>query len=120
MKPFKYNPNNNTGTRRHRIAIWRRSITVDELLQEIEVYEEATKRWAMVKTIKGSEIVSGDTSSKNTVRFVIPYSNYLRDLFSEQKTSFEIHYKNVIYDVDSVINDDELNQTYTIVAEGRM
>lgn len=120
MNQNKYNSNYNTGAFRHRISIWKRSIIVDELMQEIEMYEEVTKRWAMIKTLKGSEVVNGDTSSVNTVRFVIHYSKFLRDIFAEQKTSFEIHYKGVIYDVKSLINDDEMNKTFTIVAEGRL
>lgn len=120
MQPFKYNPNNNTGSYRHRITIHKRTITVDELLQEIEVFEEVTKLWAMIKTLKGQEVMNGDTSTVNTSRFVVRYSKFLHELFASEKTSLEIHYRNVIYDIKEVINDDELNKTYTIVAEGRL
>ena len=120
MQPFKYNPNNNTGSYRHRISVYKRTITVDELLQEIETFEEVTKLWAMIKTLKGQEVMNGDTSTVNTSRFVVRYSNTLHDLFAEEKTSLEINYRGVVYNIKEVINDDEQNKTYTIVAEGRL
>lgn len=120
MQPFKYNPNNNTGSYRHRIAIHKRTITVDELQQEHESFEEVTKLWAMIKTLKGEEVMNGDTSTVNTSRFVVRYSKFLYDLFDAEQTSLEIHYRGVIYDIKEAINDNEMNITYTIVAEGRL
>lgn len=105
---------------KHRISLFKRTITTDELFQEIETFEEVTKLWAMIKTLKGQEAQTADTSTVNTSRFVVRYSKYLRDLFADEKTSLEIHYRGVVYDIKSVINDDELNKTYTIVAEGRL
>lgn len=120
MKPNKYNANFNSGSFRHRISIFKRTIEKDELFQEIEKFEEVCKLWSMIKTIKGQETVNADTSTINTSRFIVRYSKFLEDLFKEEKTSFEIHYKGITYDVKSVINDDEMNETFTIIAEGRL
>ncbi|KGR74895.1 phage head closure protein [Ureibacillus sinduriensis] len=111
MNPAQFN---------RRISLFKRTITVDELLQEIETFEEVKKLWAMIKTLKGEEVQKADSSTINTSRFVVRYSKFLHDLFEDEKTSLEIHYRGVIYDIKSVINDDEANITYTIVAEGRM
>ena len=74
----------------------------------------------MIKTLKGEEAQNADASTVNTSRFVVRYSKFLHDLFKNEKTSLEIHYRGVIYDIKSAINDDEANVTYTIVGEGRM
>lgn len=103
-----------------RISLFKRTITVDDLLQEIVTFEEVAKPWAMIKTLKGEEAQNADAATVNTSRFVVRYSKALHDLFEEEKTSLEIHYRGVIYDIKSAINDDEANVTYTIVAEGRM
>lgn len=122
MNQNKYNANFNSGTFRHRISIYKRTVKEDELGQEIEGQTEfICKCWSMIKTLKGQEIVNGDTSMRNTSRFVVRYSKFLDELFkSDDVTLLEIHYRNVIYDIKSVINDDEMNKTFTIVAEGRL
>jgi SPP1 family predicted phage head-tail adaptor len=121
LKPFKYNPNDNSGTYRHKILIRKRTLIVDELLQEIESYSDYGKYWSMIKTIKGSEYISAAQEQfEKTVRFVVRYSKSLDAFIDTEKTSFEIVYKGVTYDVKDAVNDDEMNNTVTIVAESRV
>lgn len=91
------------------------------LCEEQNEHIEICKLWAMIKTLRGEEVMNGDTKMKNTSRFVVRYSKFLDELFnSKEVTLLEIHFKNKIYDIKSVINDDEQNKTFTIVAEGRL
>lgn len=94
---------------------------MDELLQEIESYSDYGNYWAMIKTVKGSEYISAAQEQfEKTVRFVIRYSKSLDVFIDTEKTSFEIVYKGITYDVKDAVNDDEMNNTVTIVAEGRV
>lgn len=121
MKPNKYNANSHSGRFNKRISIWGPTVTQDDIGNEIESFGELCKVWSMVKTTKGSEYpAAAQTNTVNVTRFVVRYSEALRDLFDEKKTKIELRYKGVNYDVKSIINDDELNITYTIIAEGRM
>lgn len=52
MKQFRYNENNHSGKYRHRILIRKRTLTKDELLQEIPSFEDYGHYWAMIKTLK--------------------------------------------------------------------
>lgn len=121
MKPNKYNYNNQSGMYRHKILIRKRIITTDDLMQEIDDYEDYGSYWAMVKTLKGNELMAASQEQfKKTTRFVIKYSKSLDEFITAEKTSFEIKHKGVTYDVKDAINDDELNETVTILAEGRV
>lgn len=121
MKPNKYNYNNQSGMYRHKILIRQRIITTDEIMQEIESYEDYGSYWAMIKTIKGSEFIRASQEQfEKTTRFVIKYSKSLEAFITAEKTSFEIEYKGVVYDVKDAVNDDELSETVTILAEGRV
>lgn len=121
MQSNKYNANSHSGRFNKKISIFGPVVTQDEIGNEIESFGEICKRWSMVKTTKGSEYsAAAQTNSENTVRFVVRYSSFLQDLFASKKTKLEIMYKSVSYDIKSIINDDELNKTFTIIAEGRM
>lgn len=121
MKPNQYNANSHSGRFNQRISIWGPTIIKDEIGNETESFDELCKVWSMVKTTKGSEYsAAAQTNTVNVTRFVVRYSQTLRDLFADKKTRIEIRYKGIEYDVKSIINDDELNQTYTIIAEGRL
>lgn len=122
MRPNKYNPNNHTGRYNKRINLWGPVVTQDEIGNEIETFGEICELWSMVKTTKGSEyFAAGQINTVNTVRFVVRYSKYLEGIFRKETSKFEIEYKGVRYDVQGApINDDELNATYTIIAEGRL
>ncbi|MCK1987161.1 MULTISPECIES: phage head closure protein [Lysinibacillus] len=120
MKQFKYNENNHSGLYRHRISICKRILTKDALLQEIETFEDYGRYWAMIKTLKGSEIMgAGREQTKVEKRFVIKYAKSLDEFINTENTSFVIVQNEIVYDVKSAINDDDMNITITIVAEGR-
>ncbi|OMF70508.1 phage head closure protein [Paenibacillus glucanolyticus] len=125
MRAYDYNPNRydkriNSGRFNKRISFWGPVVTEDDIGNEIETFGELCKAWSMVKTTKGSEYSgAAQTNTVNVVRFVVRYSKSLRDLFTVYKTKIEVRYKNVPYDVKSIINDDEMNKTFTIIAEGR-
>lgn len=104
-----------------RILVRQRTIVVDELLQEIEGFEDYGKYWSMIKTVKGSEYIdAAQEQFEKTIRFIVRYSKSLNAFIAAEKTSFEINYKGVVYDVKSAVNDDEMNKTVTIIAEGRV
>lgn len=120
MKQFKYNENNHSGLYRHRILIRKRTLTTDELLQEIETFEDYGRYWAMIKTLKGSELMeAGREQTKVEKRFVVKYAKSLDGFINDEHTTFEVVQNGISYDVKSAINDDDMNATVTIVAEGR-
>lgn len=121
MQPNKYNQSSHTGRFNKRIAFWGPTVTQDEIGNEIETFGEICKAWSMIKTLKGTESqAAAQSNTVNTTRFVVHYSKFLSDLFDEKKTKLELHYKGTIYDIKSIINDDEQNKTFTIIAEGRL
>lgn len=127
MRAFDYNPDrydrrNNSGRFNKRIKIWGPTVQTDDIGNEIESFGEICGVWAMVKTTKGSEyFAAGQTVSLNTVRFVVRYSDFLDGVFRMETSKFEIEYKGNRYDVQgNPINDDEMNKTFTIIAEGRL
>lgn len=121
MLENRYNRNTQTGMYRNRILIRRRVLTQDDLLQEIETFEDYGRYWARIITVRGSEyLAAAQEKQNNTSRFIIKYSTTLEELIQSDKTSFEIEYKNNIYDVKDVYNDNELDLTVTIVAETRV
>lgn len=69
-----------------------------------------SKAWADIKTMKGSEIQTlGLTGHESTSRFVIRYMKGV-------KPYMQIRYKGELYDIQSMINDDEQNRTITMIA----
>lgn len=120
MKQFKYNENNHSGLYRHRILIRKRTLTKDELKQEIETFEDYGRYWAMIKTLKGSEIMSARREqTKVEKRYVLKYAKSLDEFIDDEHTTFELVQNGIAYDVKSAINDDDMNITVTIVVEGR-
>ena len=121
MRDNKYNSKSHSGRFNKRISVMGPVISKDEIGNETETFGELCRIWSMVKTTKGAEFfAAAQTNTEHITRFVVRYSKMLDDLFAENKTRIEIQYKNVSYDVKSIINDDELNTTFTIVAEGRL
>lgn len=120
MKQFKYNENNHSGLYRHRILIRKRTLTTDELLQEIETFEDYGSYWAMIKTLKGSEIIgAAREQTKVEKRYVVKYAKSLDEFINDEHTTFEVVQKGVVYDVKSALNDDDMNNTVTIIVKGR-
>lgn len=125
MKAYEYNPNrynanNQSGRFNKRIALHGPTITQDEIGNEIESFGELCKVWSKVITVKGSEYIdAARENASKTTRFIIHYSTKTETLLNTHKTKLMIKYKGVDYDIKSIINDDEMNTTFTIIAEGR-
>jgi SPP1 family predicted phage head-tail adaptor len=111
MQPFKYNPNFNSGSFRHRIIIQNYVETENDKADVIKNWSDYKTVWAMIKTIQGREYFSAATTqNENTVRFVIRYTEGIHP-------NMRIVFKSRIFKIESVINDDELNKTLTIIGK---
>jgi SPP1 family predicted phage head-tail adaptor len=112
MQPYKYNPNNHSGLYRHRINIQRPVITNDSLGQEEIIWEDSKLLWCMIKTTQGREyFAAASTQNEKTTRFIVRYTTGIDE-------SMRIVHKDKVYEIESVINDDELNKTLTIIGKG--
>lgn len=79
------------------------------LPDEVEEYSVA-KPWADIRTIKGSEYYEANvTANKIPLRFII---RYREGITTKQK----VKYKGDLYNIESVQNDNAMNQTLTIFA----
>lgn len=105
----------NPGDFKHRITFEQLIETIDPKTDRvIKKWSEIKKAWAIVKTIKGSEYVSAATTKENierTYRFIIRYS-----LGIENSVQTRIKFNNRIFDIESILHDDELKKTITIIA----
>ncbi|PGT67009.1 head-tail adaptor protein [Bacillus cereus] len=113
MRPFQYKKPLNTGDFRNRIIIEQPVVIKDELNQVIETsWQELKKAWSMIKTVKGSEYIEASASQATRVyRFVIPYTSGITE-------EMRINMKGRIFDIiEPPMNDDEMNQTLTIIAK---
>ena len=99
---------------KHRITFLKETITVDELMQEnVEMVEVATV-WCMIKTVSGREYFSAaSTQNENTYRFIIRYKNGLTP-------DMQIKFKERLFNIESILNDDEKDKTLTIIAKERV
>lgn len=78
---------------------------------ENEKWSDVKTVWAMIKTLQGREYYeAAATQNENTVRFVIRYTTGINP-------DMRIKYKDRAFEILSVINDDELNKTLTIIAK---
>lgn len=70
-----------------------------------------TKAWADIKTMKGSEYnIASLSGNVGKSRFIIRYMEGI-------KPYMKINFKGKQYNIISITNDDELNQTITIIGE---
>ena len=106
---------------RHKILLRQTVKTLDDLLQEIENIIDYGSYWAMIKNIRGQEVFGASQEQMRVQsRFVVKYAKSLETFIESDKTTFEILYKGVVYDVKEVVNDNHMNETITIFAEGRV
>lgn len=97
---------------RHRINVQRPIEAKDELGQIETTWEDVKMIWAMIKTVQGREYVAASaTQNENSVRFVVRYTKGI-------DSTMRIVYKDRVYEIENVINDDEMNKTLTIIAKG--
>lgn len=103
----------NPGLFKHRISIQQLSEFVNENGFPVEEWSDVKLVWAMIKTLndKGSSYEfyeAATTHSRFTNTFVIRYTSGIT-------TDMRIVYKSRIFEILSVINDNEANKTLTIV-----
>lgn len=111
MQPFKYNPNYNSGSFRHKITFQQYVESENELGDTIKGWEDFKSVWAMIKTTQGKEFIqAAAVQGERTVRFVIRYTTGITN-------DMKIFYDGREFDIISPpINDDELDKTLTIMA----
>ncbi len=98
----------------HRITFLKSEDYKDELGQWIEEWVDFKKVWCAVKTVKGQEyFAAASTRSENTYRFIIRHTN-------EISTHMKINFNGRMFEIESVLNDDEANKTITIIAKERL
>ncbi|WP_031405272.1 phage head closure protein [Geobacillus vulcani] len=101
----------NPGLFRHRITFQSFSETTNENGFPVQDWTDVKTVWAMIKTLQGREYYqAATTQNENTIRFVIRYATGINP-------DMRIKYKGRMFEILSVINDDERNVTMTIVAK---
>jgi SPP1 family predicted phage head-tail adaptor len=111
MQPYKYTPRLNSGQLRHKIRFQKLEGQEDELGQYRETWVDDASAWCMIKTMQGREYYAAAASqSENTYRFVMRYRPGI-------DSSMRIVYQGRIFNIDSAINDDEMNRTLTLIAK---
>lgn len=101
----------NPGLLRHRITIQEHTETINENGFPEETWQDKHYLWAMIKTLQGREYYqAAATQNENTVRFVVRYTAGITP-------DMRILHKGRTFDIVSVINDDEMNKTLTIMAK---
>lgn len=116
MRPFKYNPDFNSGSFKHRISIFKEVDGEDEDGFPIDNAREVIAEvWSAIKTVRGSEYVSANATQHEIVsRFIIRYRPGI-------DARMKIDYKGRVFDIiEPPINDDEQNKTLTILAKERV
>lgn len=101
----------NPGQFKHPITFQIGNIVENELGDSVTTWTEFKRAWAMVKTVQGREYFSAAaTQNENTIRFIIRYTEGIH-------SDMRILFKNRIFKIESVLNDDELNKTLTIMCK---
>ncbi|MFA2751099.1 phage head closure protein [Bacillus mobilis] len=98
----------------HRITIQTLTTVEDELGQSIEEWHEFKKVWCAIKTVQGREyFAAASTQNENTYRFIIRHTNEISPLM-------KIDFNGRMFEITSVLNDDESNKTITIIAKEKL
>lgn len=115
MQPFKYRNRINSGLFRNRIQFLQSTTVEDELGQKETSWDQYKSVWAMIKTVRGSEYVAAAADQAElTYRFVVPFTPGI-------SKDMRIDYNGRIFDIiEPPINDDELNETLTILAREQL
>lgn len=109
-KPIVEQQKLNSGEMRNRIEVQEFVETVNENGYPLEDWQTKCKLWAKIKTVKGSEVIKAAAEiNTETYRFIVRYTDGLN---AKQRIVF----KGRIYDIQAVLNDDELHNTLTIIA----
>lgn len=101
----------NPGHLNKRITIQQFSQTINENGFPVEEWVNIKSVWAMIKTVSGKEYMSAaQTQNENKTRFVI---RHITDIHPDMRIVF----KNRVFEMQAIINDDEANKTLTIVCK---
>lgn len=96
---------------KHRIHLKETIITLDGLKQEIKTVVEFGSFWADIKTVQGKEFhTAGQLILENKVRFIMRY-------VPDVNNSMKIEHKDVLYEIEEILNDNMANKTLTIIAK---
>lgn len=99
---------------KHRITIFKEVFGEDADGFPIDAKEVIAELWTNIKTVRGTEYVSAAaTQNENIYRFIIRYRPGI-------DVRMKVDYQGRIFDIESVLNDDELHKTLTIVARERV
>lgn len=114
LKPNKYDQHNNTGKFRNKIDIQELNPDgVNENGYPVETWQTKHSLWANIKTVKGNETISASSElNTDTYRFIVRYTSGLH-------AKMRVIFKGRIFDVQAILNDDEMLNTQTIVALAR-
>lgn len=113
MKPNKYDANNNSGKYRNKLLLEHFVESVNENGYPVEEWKPFKSLWAKIKTIKGSEtVLSASEVNTDTYRFIVPYTSGINP-------KMRVVFKGRLFDIQSILNDDEEMNTITIVAVAR-
>jgi SPP1 family predicted phage head-tail adaptor len=111
MNPFKYKQGLNSGQFRHRITFEKFGEGHDQDGFPQEGWEQVTSCWAAIKTPKGQEFYSGNTDQNEVIyRFIIRDQKGLHP-------DMRIKYDNRVFSIDTILPDDEMGITLTVIAK---
>lgn len=100
----------NAGEMRNKIEIQEYVESVNENGYPVNDWETKHVLWAKIKTVKGSESINASAEiNTNTYRFIVRYTHGLN---AKQRVLF----KGRLYDIQAVLQDDELMNTQTVIA----
>ena len=106
----------NAGKLNKRIEIQELGTKKDSDGYQVEEWATIRRLSAMVVPISAMEYNQAKaTQTQNTTRFVVRYSNNLYALLKDNSKQLAILYKSGRYNVESVINDYESNESITII-----
>lgn len=92
----------NAGMLRNKITIQKKSITTDEIEQQIESWFDYFTCYAYVNNLSGSEYwAAAQQHSENTVVFTVRYCRKLANMTSQD---YRIIFRGNIYDINFVDN----------------
>ncbi|ALA12413.1 phage head closure protein [Paenibacillus larvae] len=104
----------NPGKLNRRITFQKHGETTNENGFKTDGWVDVQTVWACIKTLKGKEFYEASTTqNQNTTRFIIRYRKGLHP-------DMRIKYNNRYFDIEAIINDDEMNKTLTIHAKERV
>lgn len=113
MKPNKYDQKNHTGKYRNKIEIQEFAESVNENGYPVEEWVTKCFLWTNIKTVKGSETISASSElNTDTYRFIVRYTKGLH-------AKMRVLFKGRIFDIQAILNDDEMLDTQTIIAIAR-